>query len=236
MLIVTTVSARQDSLIVQYDTSGVQLLNYDDSELNKYRNDKQFDYTEFVAKPGILAKIKKWINDQLISFFESLFGKAKGIKYMELFFKYFSYAVLAVLIIFLLKFFLKLNYKDLIKVPPTETKILFDQDEDILRKSDIDSLIENTINEGNFRLALRYYYLKMLKILEQKNHIKYVPEKTNFDYENEIKNSPFESMFRKFNFWYNYVWYGSYPIDAQKFGIISAEFNFFFNEIDSKNG
>jgi hypothetical protein len=129
-----------------------------------------------------------------------------------------------------------LNYKELIKGPPAETEILFDQDEEILRKSDIDSLIENTVNEGNYRLALRYYYLKMLKILEQKNHIKYVPEKTNFDYENEIKNTPFESAFRKFNFWYSYIWYGSYPVDAGKFGIISDEFNFFFNEINSKNG
>lgn len=59
-----------------------------------------------------------------------------------------------------------------------------------IETADINSLISNAEKDNNFRLAIRYYYLLILKNLSLKNYIKFEDDKTNSEYLNEVSATP----------------------------------------------
>ena len=57
------------------------------------------------------------------------------------------------------------------------------------------ALISEAESNNNYRLAIRYYYLWLLKGLSEKEIIDYDPEKTNSDYQYEIKTPEISEQF-----------------------------------------
>ncbi len=86
-----------------------------------------------------------------------------------------------------------------------------------IENADINSLIQNAENNNNFRLAIRYYYLLVLKNLSIKNHIKFEDDKTNTEYLNEISQKPFSKKFAYISYLYNYIWYGEFPLNLNEY-------------------
>lgn len=86
-----------------------------------------------------------------------------------------------------------------------------------IENTDINMLIKNAEKSNNFRLAIRYYYLLVLKHLSLKNHIKIEDDKTNAEYLNEIKDKPFSKTFAYTSYLYNYIWYGEFPLNDDKY-------------------
>ena len=87
-----------------------------------------------------------------------------------------------------------------------------------IEETDIESLISSAEKEQDFRLAVRYYYLLVLKTLSLKNVIKYEDDKTDTDYLNEIGTQTYNNSFAKTAYLYNYVWYGEFPLNQQQYG------------------
>ena len=99
-----------------------------------------------------------------------------------------------------------------------------DIDEDI-SGIDFDGKIRKALEDRDYRLAVRWLYLKQLFLLNEKNKIAWQPYKTNMDYANELSASvairqPFKDISRI----YDYVWYGKYSIDGERFQKIETEF------------
>jgi hypothetical protein len=85
--------------------------------------------------------------------------------------------------------------------------------------------------QGNFRLAVRLHYLWVIKRLVNKGLIRFHIKKTNVDYCNElIENQHFEE-FKNCTKYYNYVWFGEFVIDAEKYQNIKSIFNQFLTKI-----
>lgn len=102
-----------------------------------------------------------------------------------------------------------------------------DIDEDI-SGIDFDGKVRKAREDQDFRLAVRWLYLKQLFLLNEKNKIAWQPYKTNMDYANELSASvairqPFKDISRI----YEYVWYGKYTINADSFQKIETEFSQF---------
>ena len=93
-----------------------------------------------------------------------------------------------------------------------------------IEKTDIDYLIEQAENEGDYRLATRYHYLLVLKTLSLKNHIEVEDDKTNTDYLNEIHNTSFRKQFEYILYLYNYIWYGEFPLNVEKYDTAKLHF------------
>ncbi len=106
-----------------------------------------------------------------------------------------------------------------------------DVDEDI-STIDFSARIKKAINEDDYRLAVRWLYLKQLYLLNQKNKIIYEPFKTNIDYAIELTNSAHQKKFQAISRIYDYVWYGKYDITLNKFNSIDLEFKKFETELD----
>jgi hypothetical protein len=87
------------------------------------------------------------------------------------------------------------------------------EEEIITPESDFDKLIRQAMNAGNYRLAVRYQYLKTLHLLAEKNYVQLAVDKTNFMYVREIANYDLQNAFARLTLNYEYVWYGEFTID-----------------------
>lgn len=88
-----------------------------------------------------------------------------------------------------------------------------------IHQANFETLINEAINKNNYRLAIRYYYLSVLKSLSDGNKIDWDYEKTNYDYYKEIENIDLKKQFQYISYIYNYCWYGEFDIDVNEFKI-----------------
>ncbi|MEO6330656.1 MAG: hypothetical protein ABIO55_17110 [Ginsengibacter sp.] len=94
-----------------------------------------------------------------------------------------------------------------------------------------DDEIEKAITTGNFRLAIRLQYLQSLKKLSDKGHIDWRINKTNTDYVAEIAGKPFNDMFTRLTFNFEYTWYGEKQVNGEEFSEIRYHFQQFNNQV-----
>lgn len=100
-----------------------------------------------------------------------------------------------------------------------------------IEHADIHALIKNAENDGDYRLAIRYYYLLILKTLSLKNHIKFEDDKTNAEYLNEISGKPFSQGFSYVSYLYNYIWYGKFSIEEGQYQKAKDNFTTLLNQV-----
>ncbi|WP_100614974.1 hypothetical protein [Confluentibacter citreus] len=100
-----------------------------------------------------------------------------------------------------------------------------------IENADITALINWAENNQDYRLAIRYYYLLVLKTLTLKNHIKFEDDKTNADYLNDIKSKSFSSAFEYTSYLYNYIWYGEFPLDVKQYNQAKGRFVTLLNQV-----
>ncbi len=78
-------------------------------------------------------------------------------------------------------------------------------------------LVEETKQNKNYRLGIRYYYLWLLKKLSNREIIDWHWDKTNTDYLYEIKDASLRKDFEYLSYVYDYSWYGEFDIDETAF-------------------
>nr|WP_246865797.1 DUF4129 domain-containing protein [Croceivirga thetidis] len=89
---------------------------------------------------------------------------------------------------------------------------------------DFDSLLKDALKNKDYRLAVRYHFLKLLKRLSQKELIEWHFEKTNSEYHQEIQEPKLQSGFKELAYLYDYVWYGEQPITESLFSRAANQF------------
>jgi len=104
--------------------------------------------------------------------------------------------------------------------PITETTTIENIEQ--LNTISFENQIATAENNQNYRLALRLYYLWLLKKLTEKELVFFHIKKTNQDYCNELKNTEWSGDFELCTYHYNYVWFGKFALnEAQYLAIIS---------------
>jgi hypothetical protein len=98
------------------------------------------------------------------------------------------------------------------------------EEEIITNESDFDALIRQALQSSNYRLAVRYQYLRTLHLLAGKNLVSLAPDKTNFNYVSEITNRDHRNAFAALTLNYEYVWYGEFDIDKNIYDKIENGF------------
>ena len=91
----------------------------------------------------------------------------------------------------------------------------------------LDQLISDAIAAGNYRHAIRYMYLRTLKLLSENKVITLHAKSTNQDYIRQMYKHNSLSQFRHLTRIYEYVWYGEFDPTATQFDIIQTNFNKF---------
>ena len=216
--------SQEDVKGIPIDKDSIIEQTISENDLESYRSDDNFNYNTTEAKENALDRFFQWLRNGLRKFFESLFG-VKGAAGILLFiFRILPYLLLAFLVFLLLRFFLKVNSNRPIGKTQPKGSVLVSEEEQIIRNENINALISTAIANGDFRLAIRYYYLLALKHLTLKELIIWEPQKTNKDYLQELQTSRFKADFEKITRIYDYVWYGEFAIDDHRFNSLKNDF------------
>ncbi|MGB5418017.1 MAG: hypothetical protein WBN21_04245, partial [Algibacter sp.] len=102
-----------------------------------------------------------------------------------------------------------------------------------IENADILSFIKNAENDNDYRLAIRYYYLLVLKTLSLKNHIKFEDDKTNNEYLEEVFDKPFSKDFAYTSYLYNYIWYGEFPLNFENYNKAKSNIEVLLKQVNS---
>lgn len=96
-----------------------------------------------------------------------------------------------------------------------------------LHEADVESFLDKAIREENYRLAIRLYYLAIIKKLSQKGYIQWKKEKTNGHYLREMRQNkhPETKSFRDVTRVFERVWYSTIPFDGGQFKEVRLSFN-----------
>lgn len=152
-------------------------------------------------------------------FFDRIFsggGNATNSKAFTIFLRVFAFAVIGFVIYMIVKAILNKEGMWIFGKSKRKIKVLDAIEEDI-HQMDFKALTEETKTAGDYRLAVRYYYLWLLKKLSNREIIDWHWDKTNRDYVYEIKNDMLRKDFEYLSYVYDYSWYGDFPLDSTAF-------------------
>lgn len=86
-----------------------------------------------------------------------------------------------------------------------------------IEHADIMALINQAEANMDFRLAIRFYYVLVLKAMSLKDYITLEDDKTNAEYLNEISHTPFSEAFAHVSYLYDYIWYGKFILEPLQY-------------------
>lgn len=238
-LFTTTVFSQKKEETIKMDTINITQKKFNVKNIEKYKSNKEFNYTEQTEKPEptFLEKVLNWLGQQFLRFLEWLFGVkyAKGI--LATILTALPYIVAGLVLFLLIKFFIKTKIKSAISLTNNKSVINFSEDEKLLQNADLDALTQKAISDNNYRLAVRFLYLKTLKQLTDKKLVVWEQQKTNEDYTNEITIKQLKNAFEIITRLYDFVWYGNFQINKVQFNTINIDFETIHNLINTqKNG
>ncbi len=94
--------------------------------------------------------------------------------------------------------------------------------------------IDKAAAQGNYRLAIRLLFLKLLKNMSEKSIILYKQDKTNLDYLGELHPTNYYTNFFRITRNYEYSWYGHFMVSEDAYKIIRRDFDQFDKELIQK--
>lgn len=107
--------------------------------------------------------------------------------------------------------------------------------EENLNTADLDPLIQRAIAQENYPIAVRLYYLAILKKLSQQQLVVWKKDKTNRDYLRELSLSPLYQPFQEATRDFEWVWYGDGAIKKEEFGHMQRQFQEILSLIPQNN-
>lgn len=96
--------------------------------------------------------------------------------------------------------------------------------EENLQDAELEDPIRQAVAGGDFALAVRLYYLAVLKELSLKKHIRWKREKTNGEYLRELAGSPFFTPVQAATLAFERVWYGKVELSREDFLLLENQF------------
>lgn len=100
-----------------------------------------------------------------------------------------------------------------------------------LNVDELQQKIKQSIEQGKFRLAIRYSYLFTLRRLDEVGRIKLDARSTNHDYVNQMRPHDPDRTFSYLTNVYDYVWYGEFELNSDQFNLVYKDFQNFINTI-----
>ena len=102
-------------------------------------------------------------------------------------------------------------------------------EEEVITSEDIHSInyeneIEKATAAANYRLAVRLWYLRILKEMADRNIIQYKQDKTNREYVDQLSATMYHGEFVRLTRSFEYIWYGKFDLSAEGFSSLQKDF------------
>lgn len=109
----------------------------------------------------------------------------------------------------------------------TKNNAFADSNEEIVKMEaqDLRTEIAALVQAGEYRQAIRYQYIYLLRQLAEKGKITLEQDKTAHQYSLELKDEEQRRQFRYASYLYNTIWFGQYGIDDGDYALAAQHFN-----------
>jgi len=213
--------AQNDSITIPVDKASVLTDRSIGEDLSKKYTGDEFNYEVKTGESSnLLARFIRWVLNSL--------GETFGLDISPqtlLILEYIIYALMGLLAIYLLvRMFINEKFNAIFS-KKAKSIVDIDLSEHHIEAIDLDALMDAALKQKDYRLAVRYQFLKALKLLSQKSIIEWHFDKTNVDYGREIKEVRLQEEFKKASYLYENIWYGEQPIDEQGYAKTSSRFD-----------
>ncbi|MFC7357603.1 hypothetical protein ACFQO1_07885 [Jejudonia soesokkakensis] len=219
-VVTAAIASVQDSLQVKIEDAPVPLKKYDEQLSEKYSGDT-YDYDKLEGEAENLIT-------QFLNWFFRKIGELFGIDIspeMIIFLRFFFYVIIGIIIVYIIVRLLVGERASSFFTRKSTLVAPLNIQEEHIETIDLDVYITDALSEKNYRLAIRYMYLKSLKMLSLKNIIDWHFDKTNTDYYHEITNTDIKEGFKKVSYLYDNIWYGEYVLDENGFYKAQQDFD-----------
>lgn len=192
---------------------------------SKYKGE-DYNYSTVEPKESLWKKLQK----KIIKFLNTLFGNIdpnKSVNYADNILRFFAIVLGGLILYFLIKVFLNKNGNFFFSKKNKKLNIHNQNLQENIHEINFPESIANFERQKDYRSAIRYQFLLVLKKLSGQKYINWNPEKTNKDYLSEIINPNLKEKFKKLIYIFDYVWYGEFSIDEEKYQELKKKFSDF---------
>lgn len=211
------VVAKDSLYLLQDKNSEVNSKKFNTKFKNKYKGEPAFNYVQVEKKDSLLDRIKSAIKEWFRRNFMYKVTDELNNFYYVVFLRVLGFLILGLIIYYLVKAFIQKDIYWIIKKKGKKISALENISTEDFKTTDFEQLIATAIEQEEFRLAIRLYYLLLLQRLQEQNKIIWAPEKTNADYNYEIKEEQERQAFTYLSYLYNNIWYGEHELTAADF-------------------
>lgn len=97
--------------------------------------------------------------------------------------------------------------------------------------TELQRMLQEALARGDYRAAVRIYFIFIIKDLAEKKWIQWEKEKTNFHYLREMSGKDEYTDFNRSVSFFEYIWYGEREIDQSTFEQIKPNFTLFLEKL-----
>lgn len=210
------------------DSGAVKVRTFDKDRLDSYKSDEEFDYLKTREESvGFLERVIYGILNKLL-------GNRNYSGVTSFLYNFFLYLVVPATIIFIIWKLAGADRRALFYKGATKSSLRLQEDIEDIKEADLEKLVEDAIQSEDFKRAVRYSYLIMLRELTERGLIQWSSAKTNYDYLEEIKEKSLKASFYEMTHIFEYIWYGDVPINREGFAKASNSFQTFLKSVRSK--
>lgn len=206
---------------LSYDSSSVSVRKIPEEALRKLYADDDYNYVRTTTSTSktVWERFKDWFWEKVIGLFNSKTGSIT--------IRIIKYIVVAAAIFFIVFLLLKNDARSLFYRKGAAVSVDFMESVDDIQEIDFDKRIAEEVARRDFRKAVRLYFLKIIKELNQHHLINWKQDKTNTDYLKELRNGSYYQQFAELSKLYEYIWYGDFRLDEANFLTVIQKFNQF---------
>lgn len=217
---------------IAVDTTSTAVKPFAKNFKKKY-NEPEFIYEFKTPEKNAWDRFKEW----LAGIFKDIFSftnNEASINFVDILLKIIAILIVIAVIYMIVKAIMNKEGQWIFGKNSDKKMIHYDEIEKNLHLVDFEKLIKNSLQTGEKRLTIRYYYLWLLKKMSEKQIIIWDVEKTNSDYLYEIKNQTQKDEFAYLSYLYNYIWYGEFDLDNVAFAKAQKAFEKSIKTVDNE--
>ncbi|MGG5208822.1 DUF4129 domain-containing protein [Chryseobacterium sp. MIQD13] len=208
---------RADSVLIRKPVSEntVYPKAFKENLQSRYKGN-EFDYSVSKPRESFFQKLMRRI-DQIL---QSIFGErvfTNSAKITTILIRLFAIILVGFLLYFIIKYLMGKDGNLFFGKKNRKVDINAEELHENIHEINFPESIIKFEREGDYRSAVRYQFLFILKKLSDKKQINWNPEKTNKDYLKELKAEHLKKEFSELSYIFDYVWYGEFAIDEQTY-------------------
>ncbi len=210
---------------VKYSKEPIVVKPVPQDKIEEYRNNNDFKYIKKQQPKDNLWDIFWYY---VLKFLRFIFSNEGATPYIR-------NTIIAAILIFVAIRLFRADFSGILGKNININRSKFDYSDEDIRGVNFDKEINKAIEKQNYRLAIRFLYLKLLHLLDQNGLINWLPEKTNHRYLQELSDEAIYRFFKNLSRIYEYSWYGHFEPEKQQFNRFFEEFKHSFSLINKNN-